>query len=153
MDVAAPPRALTGDVSAAYFVQSSATKLRVHGGNAFRAPALYERFGGGFSTDPITGRLLFTAFGDPRLEPDRYQTIDGGADQYLFNAAFRWKVIFITIAGLNVLFFYTRIFRRLESFTAEHHAPPIGARLVGGVSLAAWVGVMSAGRLLTFFRP
>src|SRR5687768_475397 len=74
-------------------------------------------------------------------------------DQYLFNAAFRWKVIFITIAGLNVLFFYTRVFRRLESFAAEHHAPPIGARLVGGVSLAAWVGVMSAGRLLTFFRP
>jgi len=62
-------------------------------------------------------------------------------------------VIFITIAGLNVLFFYTRVFRRLESFTAEHHAPPIAARLVGGVSLFAWVGVMSAGRLLTFFRP
>ena len=38
-------------------------------------------------------------------------------DQYLFNAAFRWKVVFITIAGLNVLFFYTRVFRRLESFT------------------------------------
>jgi hypothetical protein len=74
-------------------------------------------------------------------------------DQYLFNAAFRWKVIFITIAGLNVLFFYTRVFRRLESFTAEHQAPPVAARLVGGVSLAAWVGVMSAGRLLTFFRP
>ena len=74
-------------------------------------------------------------------------------DQYLFNAAFRWKVIFITVAGLNVLFFYTRVFRRLESFTEEHHAPPIAARLVGGVSLAAWVGVMSAGRLLTFFRP
>ncbi len=74
-------------------------------------------------------------------------------DQYLFNAAFRWKVIFITIAGLNVLFFYTRVFRRLESFTLEHHTPPLGARLVGGVSLMSWVGVMTAGRLLTFFRP
>jgi iron complex outermembrane receptor protein len=85
VDVAAPPRAPTGDVSAAYFLQASETKLRVHAGNAFRAPALYERFGGGFSTDPVTARLLFTAFGDPRLEPDRYQTIDGGVDQYLFN--------------------------------------------------------------------
>ena len=74
-------------------------------------------------------------------------------DQYLFNAAFRWKVIFITIAGLNVLFFYTRVFRRLESFTLEHQTPPLGARFVGGVSLLSWVGVMSAGRLLTFFRP
>ena len=45
---------------------------------------MYERYGGGFSTDPITDRLLFTAFGDPRLEPDRYQTIDAGIDQYLF---------------------------------------------------------------------
>jgi len=74
-------------------------------------------------------------------------------DQYLFNAAFRWKVIFIMTAGLNVLFFYTRVFRRLEAFTAENQAPPLAARFVGGVSLAAWVGVMTAGRLLTFFRP
>ena len=44
-----------------------------------------ERFGGGFSTDPVTGRLLFTAFGDPRLEPDRYRTIDAGVDQYPFD--------------------------------------------------------------------
>lgn len=73
-------------------------------------------------------------------------------DQYLFNAAFRWKVIFITIAGLNVLFFYTRVFRRLEAFS-ENLPPPFAARLVGGISLGAWVGVMSAGRLLTFFRP
>jgi iron complex outermembrane receptor protein len=82
--VSAPPGALTGDVSAAYFLPASETKLRVHSGNAFRAPALYERYGGGFSTDPITDRLFFTAFGDPRLEPDRYQTIDAGIDQYLF---------------------------------------------------------------------
>jgi hypothetical protein len=73
-------------------------------------------------------------------------------DQYLFNAAFRWKVVFIFIAGLNVLFFYTRVFRRLEAIS-EVQAPPLAARLVGGVSLAAWVGVMTAGRLLTFFRP
>ena len=73
-------------------------------------------------------------------------------DQYLFNAAFRWKVVFIVIAGLNVLFFYTRVFRRLEAMS-ENTAPPLAARIVGGVSLGAWVGVMSAGRLLTFFRP
>ena len=83
--VASPPRALTGDVSAAYFLAASETKLRIHAGNAFRAPSMFERFSGGFSTDPVTGRLLFTAFGDPRLDPDRYQTIDGGVDQYLLD--------------------------------------------------------------------
>ena len=82
--VVSPPSALTGDVSAAYFLAASDTKLRIHGGNAFRAPAMYERFGGGFDTDPITGRVGFTPYGDPRLEPDRYRTIDAGVDQYLF---------------------------------------------------------------------
>jgi outer membrane receptor for ferrienterochelin and colicin len=84
VSVGSPPVALTGDLSASYFVQASETKLRIHSGNAFRAPALFERFAGGFSTDPVTGRLLFTAFGDPRLASDRYQTIDGGVDQYVF---------------------------------------------------------------------
>jgi iron complex outermembrane receptor protein len=84
--VASPPSARTGDVSAAYFLAASDTKLRIHGGNAFRAPAMYERFGGGFDTDPITGRVGFTPYGDPRLEPDRYRTIDGGVDQYLFRS-------------------------------------------------------------------
>ena len=84
VSVVSPPRAVTGDVSAAYFLPSSETKIRVHGGNAFRAPAMYERFGGGFSADPVTGIVAFTAYGDPRLEPDRYRTIDAGVDQYLF---------------------------------------------------------------------
>jgi iron complex outermembrane receptor protein len=84
--VASPPSALTADVSVAYILTASETKLRVHGGNAFRAPAMYERFGGGFDTDPITGRVGFTPYGDPRLEPDRYQAIDAGVDQYLFGS-------------------------------------------------------------------
>jgi hypothetical protein len=78
--------------------------------------------------------------------------ISATPDQYLFNAAFRWKVFFILVAGLNVVFFYTRVFRRLEAATV-HGAPPLAARIVGGISLGAWIGVMSAGRLLTFFRP
>lgn len=73
-------------------------------------------------------------------------------DQYLFNAAFRWKVVFLLVAGVNVLFFYTAVFRRLDAMS-EHTPPPLIARIVGGVSLGAWIGVMSAGRLLTFFRP
>jgi hypothetical protein len=73
-------------------------------------------------------------------------------DQYLFNAAFRWKVVFILAAGVNVLFFYTRVFQRLEAMSVNT-APPLAARIVGGVSLGAWVGVMTAGRLITFYRP
>jgi hypothetical protein len=76
----------------------------------------------------------------------------GTPDQYLFNIAFRVKVTCMLIAGLNVLFFYSRVFRRLAALDAQA-PPPLGARVAGGVSLTMWIGVMSAGRLLTFFRP
>jgi hypothetical protein len=78
--------------------------------------------------------------------------LSGTPDQYLWNAAFRFKVTFMAVAGLNVLFFYTRVFRRLQQLPADS-PPPFGARVAGAVSLTMWVGVMSAGRLLTFFRP
>jgi iron complex outermembrane receptor protein len=84
LDVGQPPRALTGDVSAAYFVSASATKVRAHVGNAYRAPALYERYGGGFFADPVQEVVVFSAFGDPRLAPDRYVLTDVGVDQYLW---------------------------------------------------------------------
>jgi hypothetical protein len=73
-------------------------------------------------------------------------------DQYLFNLAFRWKVFFFVVAGFNVLFFYSRVFGRLKTHDPDA-SPPVGARVAGAVSLCAWIGVMSAGRLLTFFRP
>ena len=82
--LSAPPRAVTGDVSAAYLVATSKTKLRAHVGSAYRAPALYERFGGGFFSDPVSGDIVFSPYGDPRLEPDRYQTVDAGIDQHLW---------------------------------------------------------------------
>jgi hypothetical protein len=78
--------------------------------------------------------------------------LSGTPDQYLFNAAFRFKVTFMAVAGLNVLFFYSRVFQRLSALEADA-APPLGARVAGAVSLTMWIGVMSAGRLLTFFRP
>ena len=79
--VDSPPRALTGDFSAVYFVEASDTKVRAHVGNAYRAPGLYERFGGGFSSDPVSGLIIFTPYGDPRLRPDRYLSFDAGVDQ------------------------------------------------------------------------
>ncbi len=73
-------------------------------------------------------------------------------DQYLFNAAFRFKVLFFLIAGLNVLVFYAASFKPLLA-RAGGEAPPLRARVAGAVSLCAWIGVMAAGRLLTFYRP
>jgi iron complex outermembrane receptor protein len=84
VETVSPASAVTGDVSGAYFIASSATKLRAHAGNAYRAPALYERYGGGFYSDFSTGALTLSVYGDPRLDPDRYRSVDGGVDQYLW---------------------------------------------------------------------
>jgi hypothetical protein len=89
----------------------------------------------GFAVNLVTGICFLTAF----------------PDQYLFNAAFQLKVALMGVAGINVVLFYAGTFSRLARLGPDD-APPFGARLAGAVSLAAWVGVMTAGRLLTFFR-
>lgn len=89
----------------------------------------------GFALNAVTGICFVTAY----------------PDQYLFNAAFQLKVALLLVAGLNVALFYAGTFRGLSAL-GPTAAPPLRARLAGAVSLGAWVGVMSAGRLLTFFR-
>ncbi|MBS1833546.1 MAG: TonB-dependent receptor, partial [Acidobacteria bacterium] len=97
--VRTPPRALTGDVAISYFLQRSSTKLRAHGGNSYRAPGLYERYGSGFYFDTFSNSVLYSPYGDPRLSPDRYNSVDAGVDQYLFRDRVR----------LSATWFYTRI--------------------------------------------
>jgi vitamin B12 transporter len=94
-----PPKAITGDVSFSYLVGDSGTKFRAHGGNAYRAPSLFERFGAGFFIDFLSQAIVFTPYGDPSLSPDRYNSIDGGIDQYLWRDRVR-------ISGT---YFYTRV--------------------------------------------
>ncbi|WP_321473149.1 TonB-dependent receptor [uncultured Paludibaculum sp.] len=90
---AAPPAAQTGDGSAAYFFRGTGTKLRAHAGKGYRAPSLYERFG------TYYGSYGYSAYGDPRLRPDRSIAVDGGVDQALWNNR----------ARLSATYFYTRL--------------------------------------------
>ena len=73
-----PGGAYTGDASIVYLLRGASTKIRGHLGNSFRAPSIYERFGGYF----FGGQ--FFAIGDPRLSPERAISLDFGVDQYLF---------------------------------------------------------------------
>ena len=91
----------------------------------------------GYVVNILTGAVFF--FGHP--------------DQYFYNDAFRFKVLFMVVAGLNVLAFYgTTAFRELEKLEAGAQAP-LRAKIIAGTSLGMWVGVLICGRLLTFFRP
>jgi iron complex outermembrane receptor protein len=72
------PDTYNGDGSVAYFIARTGTKLRAHGGNGYRAPSLYERFGGGGSG------AFRSYYGNPQLRPERSVFVDGGLDQFLF---------------------------------------------------------------------
>ena len=88
-----PPSAYTADASAAYFFAATGTKVRSHVGNAYRAPSLYERFGTYFDGSN------FTAYGDPRLAPERAISFDAGFDEYFASQKLK----------LSASYFYTRL--------------------------------------------
>jgi hypothetical protein len=73
-------------------------------------------------------------------------------DQYIYNPSFHFKVLFILIAGLNASAFYLTSYRRVFSGTPLYDAPR-RAKLIAAISLCAWMGVITGGRLLTFYRP
>ncbi len=68
--------------------------------------------------------------------------------QYLFDPAFRVKVVLMLIAGLNVIAFYATAFDELKAAPANA-ALPLRSRVITGISLVAWVGVVICGGLVT----
>lgn len=88
----------------------------------------------GFFINLITGIVFVTS------APGNYAT----------SIAFRLKVLFILLAGINVLVFYlTGISRRVEALGPEDDAP-MSAKSIAAISLFLWVGVMFWGRMLPF---
>jgi hypothetical protein len=91
---------------------------------------------GGYVVNILTGIIFFV----------------GHPDQYFYNDAFRFKIAFMALAGINVVIFYTSAFRELQTLPPGGSAP-LRAKIITGVSLGSWVAVLICGRLLTFFRP
>lgn len=76
----------------------------------------------------------------------------GSPDQYFYNAAFRWKLVFLGLMGANAAFFYAVPHRALAGLGAHDDAPR-SAKVCVALSLTFLVAVMFCGRMLTFFRP
>ena len=91
---------------------------------------------GGYVLNILTGICFLTA----------------AADQYMYNPSFQLKILSMSIAGVNVLLFYTTMFQKVKLLGPGENAP-LAARIIGGVSLTCWLGVILFGRLLTFYRP
>ncbi len=60
-----------------------------------------------------------------------------------------WKFGLLILAGLNVPIFHYGVYRRVDEW-ADAAVTPIAARAAAIVSMAAWIGVILAGRLLAY---
>ena len=88
---------------------------------------------GAFAIMVVTGVLLFTA-----TPVDYYRDL-----------SFRIKLVLLAVAGFNVWLFHARTRRRMVDWELAL-LPPTAARVAAIVSLAAWSGVVIAGRLVAY---
>jgi len=73
-------------------------------------------------------------------------------DQYIYNPAVQSKLIFMAFAGVNMLLFYQLSYRQVSGDNPGDSALN-KARVFALVSLVCWLGVITCGRLITFYRP
>jgi hypothetical protein len=72
--------------------------------------------------------------------------------EYIYNPAFQFKMLFLTLAGVNALLFYPTV-GRCAMAGAPGDDAPAAAKLMALASLSFWIAVIVCGRLLTFYRP
>lgn len=72
-------------------------------------------------------------------------------DQYVHNPAFQTKMLFMLLAGINMLIFYGFCNQQVKN--AGVTPLPTRIKLVAGISLTAWTVIIVCGRLITYYRP
>lgn len=71
------------------------------------------------------------------------------ATQIAANPAFRLKLLLMTLAGINVIWFYQGSYRSVQLWNRATPAP-IPARLNAVLSIGLWAGVIICGRLIAY---
>jgi hypothetical protein len=87
----------------------------------------------GFVINLVTGVLFFV----------------GAPDQYVANVAFWYKLAFLALAGLNVLYFETTQAKRALAIGSGDDTPR-AFKVIGAVSVVSWFMVLYWGRMLPF---
>jgi hypothetical protein len=86
----------------------------------------------GFGANLITGMFFFV----------------GQPGQYTASAPFYWKVVFLVLAGGN--FLYLTVFGKAWKEGGVRFEPNLAEKAMAVSSLALWIGVLYAGRMLPF---
>jgi hypothetical protein len=66
---------------------------------------------------------------------------------------FRWKLLFLALAGLNAMLFHYGIYRSASRCPVrwdDATFTPARARLAGAVSIVCWISVIAAGRAIGY---
>ena len=87
----------------------------------------------GFAVNAITGALFLTM--QPHL--------------YLSSGVWWFKVAFIVLAGVNAMFFETRLSQQALALDPDADTP-LTMKVVGGLSLFSWFAVLYCGRMLPY---
>ena len=66
------------------------------------------------------------------------------------NPAFRLKLLFLVLAGINPLIFHTTIYRTVDKW-GKSTLTPARARAAGAASLLLWTGIIVTGRAIAYF--
>jgi hypothetical protein len=113
--------------------------LRLLGASFMATPVsqVYRRLApwmvSGFAVMVVSGGLLFYA---------------APVKTYL-NIFFRLKMIFLVMAGLNVIVFHFITSRTMPRWDVVER-PPLRVQLAGGVSLALWAAIAVCGRMIAY---
>jgi hypothetical protein len=74
------------------------------------------------------------------------------AETYYANPYFHLKLATLGLVGVHALVFRRRVYRNAAKLDAAASMPGI-AKLAACLSLALWMGVVSAGRLIAYYEP
>jgi hypothetical protein len=88
---------------------------------------------GAFAVSALTGSLMFIT----------------NARVYAHNTSFRVKMLLLALAGLNMAVFHLTAGRSVATWDNAPAAPKAG-RVTAGASLALWLGIILAGRVIGF---
>lgn len=91
--------------------------------------------------------LAFVGFGINVITGIFFVCHNPGA--YLFNLAFRLKMLLILVAGLNALWFRLGVFLDLEAWGPGIEASRL-AKVISALSILIWIAVITAGRYIGF---
>jgi hypothetical protein len=105
---------------------------------------------GGMRASDFTNRLLpWTRAGFVVMVVTGLLVFYSNPVRYYHNIFFRFKILLMVVAGLNVWLFHSRIHRRVAEWDLLA-SPPRAAKVAGAVSFLAWALIVISGRLIAY---